>query len=283
MQILTTKVSIPPKRSRLVERTQLIQKLNQGLEHGFVLVSAPAGYGKSTLLSEWLDQVNLGSAWFSLDERDNDLSRFLGYLAAALRSIDPTIDKAFENNHNTDLQPEVETLLTPLINHLAQIEHPFWLILDDYHVIQDKGVHKVISFLIEHRPEPFHLVIATRADPPLPLAKLRAQSAMLELRQADLCFTLQEASDFLNHTMGVQISSEDINRITTRTEGWIAGLQMAALSMQRTDDISGFINTLTGNHHYVFDYLQKTDSVWGSVLFHAGMDIPIILGIWANL
>jgi len=283
MQILTTKVSIPPKRSRLVERTQLIQKLNQGLEYGFVLVSAPAGYGKSTLLIEWLDQVNLGSAWLSLDERDNDLSRFLGYLAAALRSIDPTIDKAFENMHSTDLQPEVETLLTPLINHLAQIEHPFWLILDDYHVIQDKRVHQVISFLIEHRPEPFHLVIATRADPPLPLAKLRAQSAMLELRQADLCFTLQEASDFLNHTMGVQISSEDIHRITTRTEGWIAGLQMVALSMQRTDDISGFINILTGNHHYVFDYLQKTDSVWGSVLFHAGMDIPIILGIWANL
>jgi len=144
-------------------------------------------------------------------------------------------------------------------------------------------VHQVTGFLLEHRPGPLHLVIATRADPPLPLARLRAKSAMLELRQADLCFTLQEASDFLNHTMGVQISSEDINRITTRTEGWIAGLQMAALSMQRTDDISGFINTLTGNHHYVFDYLQKTDSVWGSVLFHAGMDIPIILGIWANL
>jgi ATP/maltotriose-dependent transcriptional regulator MalT len=255
VQILSTKLSIPPLRSRLVVRPRLIQKLNQGMESGFVLVSAPAGYGKTTLLSAWLDQVDCITAWLSLDDGDNDPARFLAYLAAALRQVDPSIGEAMESKVGLYTQPEAESLLTPLINQIAQVKHPFCLILDDYHVIQNQEVHQIVSFMLEHRPPALHLVIATRADPPLPLARLRARSGMLELRLADLRFTMQEAADFLNSTMGLKISPDDVGRITRRTEGWIAGLQMAALSMQHTEDVSGFITAFTGSHHYIVDYL----------------------------
>jgi LuxR family maltose regulon positive regulatory protein len=257
VQILSTKLSIPPLRSRLVPRPRLIQKLNQGLECGFVLVSAPAGYGKSTLLSTWLGQLKLSAAWLSLDDKDNDPSRFLAYLTAAFREIDPSIDELFEHPPVFTPQPDVEALLTPQINHLDQLKKPCCVILDDFHVIQDQTVHQAVNFLLEHCPETLHLVIATRADPPLPLARLRARSDMLELRMADLRFTLQEAADFLNYTMGLKVSPEDVARITRRTEGWIAGLQMAALSMQNTNDLSGFISAFTGSHHYIFDYLLE--------------------------
>ena len=245
VQILSTKLSIPPLRSKPVARLRLIQKLNQGLECGLILVSAPTGYGKSTLLSAWLAQIAPASCWLSLDDRDNELSRFLSYLAAALKKIDSSLGDVLESSLSPYLQPEIEMILTPLINQLAQIDQPFCLVLDDYHTIKNQVVHQVISFLLEHRPSPLHLVIATRADPPLPLAKLRAQSDLLDLRQAELCFTYQEAAEFLNQTMGLQILPEDVARINNRTEGWIVGLQMAALTMQNTGDVSGLITTIT--------------------------------------
>jgi len=227
------------------------------LECGFVLISAPAGYGKSTLLSAWLSRIEFATSWLSLDDSDNDPSRFLIYLAAAFRGIDPSIDETFESTLGFNQQPDVETHLTQLINHLAQLKQPCCMILDNYHVIQSQIIHQAVSFLLEHRPTLLHLIIATRADPPLPLARLRAMSEMLEVRLTDLRFTNQEAADFLNHTMGLTVSSEDVARITRRTEGWIAGLQMAALSMQNASDVSGFINAFTGSHHYVFDYLLE--------------------------
>ncbi len=257
MQILSTKLSIPPLRSRLVQRSRLIQKLNHGLECGLVLVSAPAGYGKSTLLSAWLSQVEFDAVWVSLDDKDNDLFRFLTYLSAALRLIDPGFDQIYESSPVTSQPPELEAILTPLINHIAVVSKPFLVILDDYHLIQDQAVHQTVGYLLDHRPEPLHLVIATRADPPLPLARLRARSEMLELRMTDLRFTTQEAADFLDHTMGLKVSLEDVGRITQRTEGWIAGLQMAALSMQNASDVSSFITAFTGSHHYIFDYLLE--------------------------
>jgi LuxR family maltose regulon positive regulatory protein len=222
-----------------------------------VLISAPAGYGKSTLLSAWLSQAECNATWLSLDENDNDPARFLTYLVAAIRRIDPSIDEDFESMLSINTQTDVEALLTPLINHLSQLKHPICLILDDYHMIQNQTVHQAVSFLLEHRPEPLHLAIATRADPPLPLGRLRARFDMLELRMVDLRFMEQEAADFLNHTMGLKISPEDVTRITRRTEGWIAGLQLAALSMQTSGDIPGFITTLTGSHHFIFDYLLE--------------------------
>jgi len=255
VQILSTKLSIPPLRSRSVQRPRLLQKLSQGLECGFALLSAPAGYGKTTLLTAWLSQTKYPATWLSIDDSDNEPSHFLAYLMAALQRIDPSIDNSFESTSGFDSQTDFEAFLTPLINNLCQLENPFYLVLDDYHVIQTQTIHQVVNFLLEHRPPSMHMVIATRSDPPLPLAKMRARSDILELRLADLRFTDQEAADFLNHTMGLKVTPEDVIRITQRTEGWIAGLQMAALSMQNSEDISGFITNLTGTHHYIFDYL----------------------------
>ncbi len=255
MQILSTKLSIPPTRSRLVTRQRLTQKLEQGLDCGFILVSAPAGYGKSTLLSAWLEHLNCPTAWLSLDEKDNDPVRFVGYLYAAAQIIDPDIQLQPESSQGLNVQPDIEALLTPLVNRLAHEKQPFCLVLDDYHVIQEALVHEAIGFILEHRPKPFRLVIATRADPPLPLARLRARCDMLELRMSDLRFTTQEAADFLSYTMGLKVSINDVSRITERTEGWIAGLQLAALSMQNVPDLTGFINAFTGSHRYIFEYL----------------------------
>jgi LuxR family transcriptional regulator, maltose regulon positive regulatory protein len=206
-------------------------------------------------MSSWLSKVDFTSTWLSLDDSDNDPIRFLAYLEAAFRVIDPSIQNEIENMFGFNTQPEVEALLTPLINHLYQLNHPSCLVLDDYHLIQNQIVHQAVEFLLEHRPSALQIVIVTRADPPLPLARYRARSEMLELRLSDLRFSLVEAADFLNHTMGLKVTPEDVARITKRTEGWIAGLQMAALSMQNTDDIPGFITSLTGTHHYIFDYL----------------------------
>ncbi len=257
MQILSTKLTIPPLRSRSVKRIRLIQKLNLGLEFGLVLISAPAGYGKSTLLSSWLSQLKTASAWLTLDNGDNDAPRFLAYLVAALAAIDPTIRNIFDNSESFRSQQDIDDLLTSLINHLSHLRSPFYLVLDDFHLIQDQVVLRVVNFLIKHRPSPMHLVISTRADPPLPLSRLRVKSELFEIRLADLRFTSVEAADFLNRTMGLKISSTDVDTITNRTEGWIAGLQIAALSMQNIEDVSGFVASLAGTDYYIFDYLVK--------------------------
>jgi LuxR family maltose regulon positive regulatory protein len=256
LQILSTKLTIPPLRSRLVARPRLFQKLNHGLDCGFILVSAPAGYGKSTLLSAWLSRLDCPSTWLSLDDRDNDLSSFLAYFLAALQVVDSSIDGLVDQILTNPSDSQIEPSLTHLINHLAERNKPCCLVLDDYHVIHNQSVHLAVQFLLNHRPEQLKLVITTRADPPLPLARLRARSCLLDLRMADLRFTTQEAADFLGYTMGLKISEEDVARLTQRTEGWIAGLQIAALSLQNAEDVPGFINTFTGSHHYIFDYLM---------------------------
>ena len=220
-------------------------------------MSAPAGYGKSTLLSAWLSQIDSPAAWYSLDEGDNDPVQFLTYLAAALDRIEPDLGKILREALQTNPLPDFETLLIPLLNRLAQVTRPFWLVFDDAHRIRNEDVYQIIRFFLDQRPPSLCLAIATRADPPLPLSKLRAHSKVLELRQADLCFTTQEAAEFLNHTMGLNISPEDVQRIAARTEGWIAGLQMAALSLQITADVAGFITAFAGSHHAISDFLLE--------------------------
>lgn len=257
MQILSTKLFSPPLRSRLVQRPRLDQKLDQGLECGFILVSAPAGYGKSTLLTSWLEHLEIPSVWISLDEQDNDPYRFMAYLGAACSQVHPGIHVDLDIPSTLHTQLNLEDLVTQLINQLAGFGQPFCLVLDDYHVIQDQAIHQAIAFLLDNRPVPLRLVIATRSDPPLSLARLRAKCEMFELRMADLRFTPQEAAEFLNSTMELKVSAENVTRITQRTEGWIAGLQMAALSMQHMVDVSGFISAFTGSHHYIFDYLLE--------------------------
>jgi LuxR family maltose regulon positive regulatory protein len=239
----------------MVERAALIQKLNQGMECGLVLLCAPAGYGKTTLISAWLHQLKQKNTWLTLDKQDDDPIRFLTYLAAALRKIDPTISEVLEIQLQTCPLPIIENCLTPVINRINEIELPFWLVLDDYHVINHRNIHQTIRFLINHRPHNLHLIIATRADPPLPLSKYRAKSVILELRLAELRFSEKETVEFFNQVVGMTLSSGDITILYNKTEGWAAGLLMAGLSLQTRMDPSEYIQSFFDEDRYIMDFL----------------------------
>ncbi len=270
--ILATKLFIPPFRPNIVLRSRLIERLNEGLQRKLVLVSAAAGFGKTTLVSEWASVCERPVAWLSLDEGDNDPLRFLTYLVAAVQKVAPDIGAGVAALLQSPRPPPTESILTTLINEIAAIAVNFILVLDDYHTIDAKTVDQALTFLIEHQPPHMHLVITTREDPSLPLARLRARGQLTELRAADLRFTPAEAAEFLNQVMGLNLSGEDIAALEARTEGWIAGLQLAALSMQGHQDVTGFIKSFTGSHHFVLDYLleevlhQQSESVQAFLL-----------------
>ncbi len=255
--ILATKLYIPPPRPKAVLRPRLIERLNEGLANGrkLTLISAPAGFGKTTLVSEWVAGCDQKVAWLSLDEGDNDPSRFLTYLVAALQPMAANIGEGVLSALHSSQPPPTESILTALLNEITAIPDHFVLVLDDYHVIDSKAIDEALTFLLEHLPPQMHLVIASREDPPLPLARLRARGQLTELRAADLRFTPEEAAEFLDRMMGLNLSDADIAALEARTEGWIAGLQLAALSMEGRSDTTGFIQAFTGSHHFVLDYL----------------------------
>ena len=255
--LLTTKLYIPPGRPDHVARPRLTQILDQGWQQHkkLTLVSAAAGYGKTTLVTTWLRSLGAKSAWLSLDEGDNDPIRFIAYLIAALAQIDERVGANTRPMLGSPQPLPPELVLTSLVNEVAVVSDPFILVLDDYHVIQAMPVHRQLEFLVEHQPPQMHLVLITREDPPLPLARLRARSQMVEIRQADLRFSPQECTDFLGRVMGLELSLQDIAALERRTEGWIAGLQLAALSMQGCDDLPGFIQAFSGSSYYVLEYL----------------------------
>jgi LuxR family maltose regulon positive regulatory protein len=255
--ILQTKLYIPPIRPGLVSRPRLIERLNAGLHCKLTLVSAAAGFGKTTLVSEWVAGRSQPAAWLSLDEGDSDPARFLAYLIAALQTVAPKIGEGMLGMLQSPQPPSTESILTTLLNEITTISDNLILVLDDYHAIDSKPVDSALTFLLEHLPPAMHLVIATREDPHLPLARLRARSQSTELRAADLRFTPAEAAEFLNRVMGLNLLAEDIAALETRTEGWIAGLQLAALSMQGHQDVTSFIQSFTGSHHFVLDYLLE--------------------------
>jgi LuxR family maltose regulon positive regulatory protein len=255
--LLKTKLYIPPVRPELVPRPHLIERLNAGLYRKLTLVSAPAGFGKTTLLSEWVAGCERPVAWISLDGDDNDPVRFLAYFVAALQTIEANTGESVLNAFHASQPPPMESLLTTLVNEIAAIPDPFALVLDDYHLISAQPIHDALTFLLDHFPPQIHLVIATRADPPLPIARLRGRGQLTELRQTDLRFTLDEDAKFLNQVMGLALSADDITVLASRTEGWIAGLQMAAVSMQGQEDVGGFIQALTGSDRYILDYLVE--------------------------
>jgi ATP/maltotriose-dependent transcriptional regulator MalT len=271
--VLTTKLYIPPPRPKVVLRLHLLQRLNEGLRRasGVTLVSAAAGFGKTTLVSEWVARCDDAVAWLSLDEGDNDPARFLMYLVAALQTITPQIGAGVLAALQSPQPPPSEALLTALLNEIAAIPDRVVLVLDDYHALDSPPVDQALTFLIDHLPPRLHLVIATREDPSLPLARLRARGQLNELRAADLRFTPTEAAEFLNHTMGLGLSTDDIAALESRTEGWIAGLQLAALSMQGRSDTASFIESFTGSHHFVIDYLLE------EVLQQQAIDIQTFL------
>ncbi len=255
--ILATKLYIPPPRPKVVLRPHLIERLNEGFSAGckLTLISAPAGFGKTTLVSEWVAVCERPVAWLSLDEGDNDPTRFLTYLIAALQTIAADIGAGVLPMLQSPQPLSTESILTALLNEITAIPDHFVLVLDDYHVIDAKPVDEALTFLLEHLPPHMHLVIATREDPHLPLARLRAGGQLTELRAADLRFTPSEAAEFLNQVMNLNLSIGDITALETRTEGWIAGLQLAAISMQGHQDATSFIQSFTGSHHFVLDYL----------------------------
>ena len=263
--ILSTKLFIPPTRSELVLRPRLIELMNACARPGckLTLISAPAGYGKTTLVSEWIqslgDETPFKSiAWLSLDDGDNDLPRFLTYLIAALnhaKGKEITVGKVALGMLQTPQPPPPETILTSLINEIAAVAGKHVLILDDYHLIETQPIQDALSFLLENLPPQMHLIITTRVDPLLPLSLLRANDQLTELRAADLRFTSSEAAEFLIEVMGLTLLEEDVLALENRTEGWIVGLQLAAISLQNHENSTHFIKSFTGSHRLVLDYL----------------------------
>lgn len=287
--VLSTKLYLPPPRPNLVLRPRLIERLNAGLQYQLTLISAPAGFGKTTLLSAWIASrgawdVGRGAseatafstalahseslapssqslaprvAWLSLDAVDSEPTRFLTYLVAALQTLAPQFGASVLALLQSPQPPPVEALLTALLNEMSAIPDQSVLVLDDYHVIEAEPVDHALTFLLDHLPPRLRLVIATREDPTLPLARYRARGQLTELRASDLRFTPTEATEYLNQVMGLNLSPEVINALEARTEGWIAGLHLAALSLQGQPDAARFIASFTGSHHFVLDYLLE--------------------------
>ncbi len=276
--LLKTKLYIPHIRPELVSRPRLIAQLDTGLCSGslgeddliqdhfarkLTLVSAPAGFGKTALITEWVQHLRTALkvapsfAWLSLDEDDNDPVRFFTYLIAAIETVQAGVGANAQALYQSPPSPPLKTVLTVLINDLVSIPVSFVLVLDDYHVINQAAIHEALTFLVDHLPPQMHLVIASRTDPPLPLARLRTRGQLTELRAADLRFTLDESLTFLNEAMALGLSSEHVAALGARTEGWVAGLQLAALSMRGRADAGDFIAAFSGSHHHVIDYLAE--------------------------
>src|SRR5829696_8366017 len=258
--LLLTKLSVPSARPSLVPRLRLRERLEEGLGRKLTLLSAPAGFGKTTLLSKWiggLPDEGRPVAWLSLDPGDNDPGRFWRYFVTAVDQLQPGSGETALALLGSPQAPPSETILTTLLNELGDLPTDAVLVLDDYHLIESQAIHDALAFLIEHLPPRMHLLIATRADPPLPLSKVRARGELNELRASDLRFTSEEAATFLKGVMGLQLSAEDIAELERRTEGWVAGLQMAALAMRDRADVSSFIAAFTGSNRHVVDYLAE--------------------------
>jgi LuxR family maltose regulon positive regulatory protein len=257
ISLLKTKLHIPPLRSELVSRPRLIERLEMGLPGKLTLVSAPAGFGKTTLLSEWVTQLRIPVAWLSLDKEDNDVVRLWTYLITALQMAKADLGEDVLRLLRAPRQPAARAVLTVLLNEMAALPQGVLLVLDDYHLLSEPPIHEGLAFLLEHLPPQMHVVISTRADPPLPIHRLRARGQLTELRSSDLRFTADEAAAFLNAVMGLGLAAEDVEALEARTEGWIVGLQLAALSLQGRADAHEFITAFSGGHHYVLEYLTE--------------------------
>lgn len=257
--VIQTKLHQPSPQPDLVSRLSLVEKINEGFHrnHKLTLISAQAGSGKTTLAAEWCQQCDHPTTWFSLDQSDNDHVRFLQYFISALQKLGLEISQIANQFFHTSHPINLEPLLARIINEINQTLGPFSMILDDYHVIETPEIHETISFILDHAPSHMHMVIITRSDPPLPIARLRGRGQLTEIRVADLRFRSREIKKFLNEMMGLMLSDKQVAALETRTEGWIAGLQMAALSMQGYKDKSAFIRSFSGSHRYILDYLME--------------------------
>ena len=255
--LLTTKIYIPQPRPNLIPRPRLVERINAGLGGNLTLISAPAGFGKTSLLIEWSHQSDLPVTWLSLDENDNDLGSFFKYVIAALRQIDESLGVEVLAALNTSQSLQTEILLTMLVNDIVNVESHFALVLDDCHFITNQSIFDALEFIVNHLPQQMKLVIISRIDPPIPFSRLRAGGQLTEIRSHDLRFTEIEAATFLNDVMSLNLSAEDIRALEKRTEGWIVGLQLAALSLQGRSNKHEFVSEFSGSHHYIIDYLME--------------------------
>jgi ATP/maltotriose-dependent transcriptional regulator MalT len=257
VELLSTKLFIPRPRSNLVSRLRLVERLNAGLDRKLTLIAAPAGFGKTTLLSEWIPQSPRCVIWLSLDEGDNDPTLFWAYIISSLQGLRRDFGAGALAQLQSPQASPITAILTALINDLSAFSEPFAIVLDDYHLIDFQPIHEALTFLIAHQPANMHLILTTRADPPLPLARLRGRDMLNELRANNLRFTAQETAAFLNQVMGLDLSADEVSTLERRTEGWIAGLQIAALSMQSHDDTGAFIQAFSGSHRHILGYLAE--------------------------
>lgn len=255
--LLSTKIQVPPLPPKTVQRTRLLEALDRGLQPNIraTLISAPAGYGKTTLLSGWIQSRNLTPAWFSISEGDNDPARFTNYLFAAVEASASDMELPAQVDDRASREEFQQQFLIPLINHISRSSEQVVLVLDDYHLIQSPSVHDLTGYLLENLPSQAHMYIATRADPPLPIARLRGRGQVNELRMEELRFLVGEAETFLASLPDLRLSEEDVQTLHRRTEGWISGLQIAAASLQGHEDVRGFIDSFSGSHHYIMEYL----------------------------
>ncbi len=255
MLLLNTKLNVPPIRPSHVQRVELIRKLDKLPDYKLALIVASAGYGKTALVSEWIAQSELRAVWFSIDAGDNDPVRFWDYVIAAIQTVYPDIgEQTLTLLHEPQPLP-IETIISTLINELSALPDLLTLVLDDYHVIESSAIHDGLTFLVEHMPSQMRLIMTTRADPPLPLARMRVRGQLLELRSTDLRFSSPQIATFFTDVMGLTLTTEEVTALDSRVEGWIAGLQLAGLALQGKSDPAGFIASFAGDHHYVLDYL----------------------------
>ncbi|HEX9117899.1 MAG TPA: LuxR C-terminal-related transcriptional regulator [Anaerolineae bacterium] len=255
--LLATKLFARPARARVVARPRLTRLLDEGRSASLILVSAPAGFGKTTLITDWLGQRSQNACWLSLDAADNDPARFLSYLIGALQRCAPGVGEDLAGLLRSPEPPSAEDILAGLVNELAAVLADLILVLDDYHVITSPAVNAALTFLLENLPPNLHLVISSRADPPIPIARLRSRAQVVEVRTDELRFTPDEAAAFLGDTMGLRLSPKEVAALDERAEGWVAGLQMAALSMRGREDVDGFIQAFAGTNSFILDFLVE--------------------------
>ncbi|MCL5959523.1 MAG: hypothetical protein M1358_09460, partial [Chloroflexi bacterium] len=255
--LLAVKLRQPQVRASLVSRARLTERLNDGLNRALTLISAPVGFGKTTLLGEWLAGAAraIPAAWLSLDEDDNDPVRFVTYVVAALNGVQESVGSAALTMLRSPQPPPTNVVLTSLLNDLGSVSGDLILVLDDYHEIGAPEVHDAVAFFLGNLPPRMHLAITTRSDPPLPLSRLRARNQLVEIRGPELLFTLEEAETFLNRVMDLGLSTGDVAALQSSTEGWIVGLQLIAVSLQGRRDVASLVATVTGAHRYIVDYL----------------------------
>ena len=255
--LLATKLVVPPSRPGRVARPRLLRRLRAATGQELVLVCAPAGFGKSTLLADWVGDDGRIAAWLSLDQADNDPVRFWRHIAAAVDAARPGVAQRAGVLVGGPGSTSVMAAVTALVNDLASAQQDLLLVVDDYHVIQTADVHRSLTFLLDHLPAPLCLALAGRSDPPLPLARLRARGQLVELRAEDLRFTHGEAGELLAAGAGPALTEALVSALGERTEGWAAGLQLAALSLRGRADVPGFVAGFSGSNRYVLDYLTE--------------------------